>query len=136
MLTKNQRTHAIVFKDWNKISITQSQYELYREEIKIKKHNDFITIHDIDTDEITYEWRCNEIKAFQAIKRDPTLWDKVTICSFWTRHELSLTWDCECSKKFWTLWILFKDELQKLWYKVFYDSDITKEMQEAYLNNK
>jgi len=119
--------------DWEKINITKAQAELYRSEVELKQHNNFITINDIDTDEILFDWRCSEIKRFVERKQDKGTQWAVFICSFWVRHPLSMGWACECKKEFKTLWILFKDRLKEMWYKVFYDDDITEEMRLEYL---
>jgi hypothetical protein len=142
MLTKNQRTHYILIKEWEKnqikkIPITKAQHDLYEEELQTKKHNDFFKVHDIDTQEVIFNWRASRVEWFEDIKRDSSLQEKRWVCDYWTRHEI--VWfpdNCNCKNKFWTLSILFKDELKKLWYNIFYNSDITKEMQEDYLRNK
>lgn len=138
-LSKNIKTHYILVREWEKnqikkIPITTAQFKLYEEELQTKKHNDFFKIEDIDTQEVLYNWRASKIEWFEQIKRDPSLQGAVWICSFWTRHPLSMAWECNCSKEYDTLWILFKDKLKELWYNVFYDSDITYEMQQAYKN--
>lgn len=139
MLSTQIKTHYILIKEWEKnqikkIPITTAQYELYKEELQTKKHNEFFQVDDVETKEVLYDGRASKIDWFEEIKRDPTLNWKRWICSFWTRH--SVIWfpdNCDCDKKFKTLWILFKDEIKKLGYNVNYDSDITKEMQDHYL---
>jgi hypothetical protein len=54
-LTKNIRTHIIELADKTSIHITQSQYDLYKQEVQIKKHNEFMEIRDIDTDKIVFD---------------------------------------------------------------------------------
>jgi len=128
MITTNIKNYIIIFRNWTQISITKAQYNLYRDEIEMKKHNDFITINDIDTNEILFEWRCNEIKEFKERKQDPSLYGAVYICDFWTRHSVSEWWECNCWKDFDCIWITFKDKLKTMWYKINYNSDITREM--------
>ncbi len=102
MLTKNTRTHYILIKDWDrnqikKISITEAQYNLYKDELSIKKYSDFFEITDIDTQEILFEWRASKIEWFEKIKRDPSLVDKVWVCTKWGRHSLIGAWEnCDC----------------------------------------
>ena len=137
MLNTNIKTHYILIKEWKyneikKIAVTSAQYELYREELEIKPFNALMTIHDIDTNEILYEWRANKIEWFEKIKKDIWLTQAVFICSFWVKHPLSMWWNCNCSKEFNTLWISFKDKLKEMWYEINYDSDITEEMRLAY----
>lgn len=133
MITNNKRTHIILLWDWSKINITKAQYDLYREEVWMKKHNEFITITDIDTWETIFEWRCSEIKRFEERKQDTTIWDKNWVCSFWWRH--NVIWfphNCECWKKFNCLWLVFKDKLKVIWFKFTYDIDITEQMRNDY----
>lgn len=132
MLTNNKRTHYILLWDWTKINITKAQYDLYREEVWMKKHNEFITINDIDTNEIIFEWRCSEIKRFsERITDNSHTYNAV--CSFWWRHNIALfPENCQCSKEFNCLWIVFKDKLEAIWFKVFYDTEITEDMRTAY----
>ena len=139
MLTKNIKTHYILIKEWDrngikKIPLTQSQYELYEEELQTKKHNDFFKIHDIDTQEVLFNGRASKIDSFEEMKLDPSWNSAAFICSFWTKHPLQ--GECWCKKKFDTLWILFIPELEKLWYKVANCQRITKEMQDHYLKAK
>jgi len=142
MLSTHIKTHYILIKEGEKnqikkIPITTSQYELYKEELQMKKHNDFFQIDDIETKQILYDGRANKIDWFEEIIRDKELSEKKWVCSFWTKHPV--VWfpnNCNCSEKFWVLWITFKDELKKLWYNINYDSDITEEMQNHYLKIK
>lgn len=138
-LSKTIKTHYILVREWEKnqikkIPITTAQFNLYEEELQTKKHNDFFKIEDIDTQEVLYNGRASKIEWFEQIKKDTSLQGAVWICSFWTRHPLSMAWKCNCSKEYDTLWILFKDKLKELWYNVSYDNDITFEMQQAYKN--
>ena len=97
MLLTKPKTHLIIMKDWTKFNITEAQYELYREEIWMKKHNEFITINDIDTNEILFEWRCSEIKEFKT-KWQSKYYDSVWICTKWWRHPV--LWfpnNCNCN---------------------------------------
>jgi len=133
MLSINVRNYQVFFKDWASLSITKAQYELYREEIAMKKHNEFIKMLDIDTDEVVFDWRCADIKEFKQ-KNDwgYSVWKSV-ICSWWTNHPLS--WypeSCKCMKEYDCLWFKMKDRLEEMWYKVQYVSEITKEMQMKY----
>ena len=82
MITTHKRNFIIIFKDKTQLNITEAQYNLYREEIKIKKYSDFITITDIDTKEIIFEGRCNEIKEFKQRKTDTSLASKVYVCDY------------------------------------------------------
>lgn len=130
MLTKNQRTHLICFKDDSRISITKSQYELYRDEVGTRKHNEFITIRDIDTDEILFEWRCNEIKEF----KQRSFWTHTynAICDFWARHPIrEWEYNCECEKQ----WKYTGDKLKAFVsekYNVSYPQDITIAMKKEF----
>lgn len=133
-LTNNLRTHILVLRDWRQFNITKQQYWLIRMDRQDNKRTDFFTLTDADTKEVLFDWEYWDIKEFKERKVDKDLWEKKWVCSFWTRH--SVIWfpdNCDCDKKFKTLWILFKDEIKKLGYKVNYDSDITKEMQDHYL---
>jgi len=135
MLSINKRTHKIQFRDWSHINITTAQYEFYRDEVELKKHNEFITIEDIDTHDIIFEWRCSEIKEFQQINKDSSLSWAVYICDYGTRHPISMWGECECVKKYACMWFQFKDRLKILGYKINYAKDITKDMQRAYLES-
>jgi len=130
MLTNNPKTHYIILWDKSQINITKAQYDFYKEEVELKKHNEFITIDDSDTKEILFEWRCSEIKRFVERKSSTNSWWYRYICSFWNKHHISES--CECSKEFDCLWIIFKWRLQDMWFEVFYDSDINNEMRTAY----
>ena len=135
-LTNNLRTHILVLRDWRQFNITKQQYWLIRMDRQDNKRSDFFTLTDSDTNEVLFDWEYWDIKEFKERKIDKDLGEKRWVCSFWTRH--SVIWfpdNCECSKKFNTLWIMFKDELKKLWYNINYDSDITEEMQEHFLRN-
>lgn len=136
MITTNTRTHYIIIKQWVKdvkrIWITKSQYQLYKDEVEIKAYNAFITINDIDTNEILFEWRASKIDWFWEFTVDKTLAERNWVCSFWHRHPISTAWECSCAKEYKTLWFIFKDKLKEMWYNIFYDSDITQEMQTAY----
>lgn len=132
MLTKNPKTHIIIFKDWSQLNITKAQYDFYREEVGLKKHNEFIKIDDIDTKEILFEWRCSEIKEFKERKQDRSMQEKRFVCDFWWRHPLSQMWECDCDKEYKCMWFQFRDRLKEMWYTIDYASDITSEMQIAY----
>ena len=142
MLTKNQRTHLILVKQWDRgeikrIPITKAQYDLYEEELQTKKHNDFFKIHDIDTQEVVYNWRASKIEGFEEIKTDQTLLNKRYICEFWSKHPV--IWfpsNCQCMKKFDTLPYAMKDKLREMWYIINASADITEEMQNNYLKNE
>ncbi len=136
-LTNNLRTHILVLRDWRQFNITKQQYWLIRMDRQDNKRTDFFTLTDSDTNEVLFDWEYWDIKEFKERKVDKDLGEKKWVCSFWTRH--SVIWfpdNCECTKKFNTLWILFKDELKKLWYNINYDSDITEEMQNHFLRIK
>ena len=133
MLTKNPRTNIILLKDWRKINVTKAQSEFIEEEINLKKHNELITIEDIDTKEVLFKWRCSEIKEFSERKQDKSLWEKVWICGFWRRH--NLVWfpdNCNCKEEFNCLPITFKYWLKENWYNINTDADITSSMRNAY----
>lgn len=135
-ITNNLRTHILVLRDWREFNITKQQYWLIRMDRQDNKRTDFFTLTDADTKEVLFDWEYWDIKEFKERKVDPSYANAVWICSFWWRHPLSTAWECNCSEKFWTLWILFRDELKKLGYKIEYDSDITTEMQNHYLREK
>ncbi len=135
MLTKNQRTHTIILKDWRVFNITESQSELYESEITIKKHNELITINDIDTDEILFKWRCAEIKEFWIRKTDSSYGTSNAVCEFWTRHPISWYPDnCTCAKDFDCLCFNIQDWLREQGYKINYASDIDSKMQQEFRN--
>ena len=135
MLTKNQRTHYILLVDWTQINITEAQYELYKSEVELKQHTKFITINDIDTDEVLFEWRCSEIKRFVERKQDISIQSKAWICSFCVRHTFNwFPYNCTCKKKYNTLWIIFLDEIKAMWYNISSYYQITEEMRETYEN--
>ena len=137
-LTKNLRTHKVIFKDWrDPINITKEQYEIYSAEVDIKKYTETIKIEDIDTKRILFNWRCWEIKEF--IEREYT-WAKYNaICDYWNRHPIQ-NWkiDCKCKNNYWYYWFELKMYVaEKYW--IIYPQDITPEMRkEFYLvkNNK
>ena len=130
MLSKNRKTHKIIFKDGRIIPVAKDQFDLYRSEIELKRHNEFIAISDADTWELLFDGRCSEIKEFQKIVFK-SVEDRIKICDFWTKHPLQE--DCLCSKRFWCIWMTFRYELEKLWYNIFYPSQITEEMQNEFL---
>lgn len=140
MITKNVRTHYILIKQWEKndilkIPITNAQYNLYKEELSIKKYNEMITINDIDTEEIVFEWRANKIEWFTEIKKDETLSQKRVVCEYWKRHNIQ--WypkNCTCKEEIWCIGFMYHDRLKEMWYKISYPSDITEEMRIAYIN--
>ncbi len=72
-----------------------------------------------------------EIRNVEKIFEDV---GKVYICDFWFRHKLHEK--CCCRYKYKTFWNIFKIELNQMWYKVFYNTDITQEMQEAFLEKQ
>jgi len=54
-------------------------------------------------------------------------------CWHWTRHDI--TWfpnNCNCIEKFDCTWLKFQDILRWLWYKINYDTDVTRAMQLDY----
>lgn len=58
----------------------------------------------------------------------------VFICDYWHRHDI---WEqCKCFSVYKTFWLLFKDSLVKMWYKFETSSDITPEMQKAFLEKQ
>lgn len=142
MLSKNVMTHYLLLKEWEKniikkIPITESQHEFYKSELELKKYSDFITISDPDTWNIIFEWRCNKVEWFEEIIKDPDLYEKRWVCSFWVRH--TIPWfpdNCQCSKEFDCLWITFKWKLKEMWYKINYDSDITEYHRKKYLQEQ
>lgn len=133
MLTKNQRTHYILLTDWTQINITKAQAELYKSEVELKQHNKFLTINDIDTEEILFNWRCSEIKRFVERKINSDYMNsRRWVCWYWIRHRLESQWICECNKKVWVTSHEFKDRLRKLWFTIDYDSDINQKMIDKY----
>ncbi len=136
-ITKNVKTHYVLVKEWQrndikKIAITNAQYELYKEELWTKSYSSFFTIHDIDTQEILFEWRASKIDWFEVIKKDKELIHKFWRCSFWVKHPLSMHEWCECAKEYNTLWLLFVDKIKELWYDIKTNRDITDEMRLTY----
>ena len=142
MLTKHKRTHYILVKQWDRgeikrIPITKAQYDLYEEELQTKKHNDFFKIHDIDTQEVVYNWRASKIEGFEEIKTDPTLSNRKVICEYGSHH--NFIWfpsNCDCSHKFWVIPVIFKDRLREMWYIINASANITEEMQIKFLKNE
>lgn len=133
MLTKNIRTHIMFLKDWRSIPITELQWKnilLLKED---KKDTYPLTLQDVDSWEIIYCWELYQIKEFWIKKTDKTISWARYICDYWHRHTLNEK--CLCINKYW-LAILFKSKLREMWYKVFYNYEITKEMQEAFLKQK
>lgn len=56
------------------------------------------------------------------------------LCDYWHTHP---SWEqCTCFSIYKTFWILFQDELKKMWYEIKNKTDITKEMQENFLKQK
>ena len=139
MLSTQVKTHYILIKEWDrnnikKIAITKAEYELYEQELEMKKHNGFFKMYDLETKEMLFNGRANKIEWFEEIKVDHSLKEKRWVCWYWSRHEIIWFPDnCQCTDKFKVLSIQFKDELKKLWYKIFYDSDIKESMQKHYL---
>ena len=134
MLTTNLKTHIAIFRDWTKINISRDQYATLRLQKENNKRSDMVTIKDPDTKEILFDGELGDIKQFLERKLDQNLWEKRWVCWYWSRHEIIWFPDnCHCTDKFKVLSIQFKDELKKLWYKIFYDSDITESMQKHYL---
>ena len=135
MITKNVRTHFILLVDWSRINITQAQAEFYQQEVELKKYNEFISITDIDTNEILFNWRCNEIKRFEKRKQTNNSWYNF-VCDFWNRHPISMKWLCNCQKEFWVMGFQFHDWLRDNWYNFVYTCDITEEMRQEFKNRK
>lgn len=135
MITKNIRDHYILFNDWTRIAITKAQSELYQSEIELKKYSDFIKIHDIDTDEILYNWRCSQIKNFWKNEKNEI---KQTSCRCWYNelHPLiSFPYNCICQKKYKCFDFQFVDKINELGYNINFYYEITNEMKEKYLEN-
>lgn len=136
MLSKNKRTHYILIRqgdknDISKFPITRAQYDLYEEELSMKKHNDFFKIQDIDTNQVVFNGRANKIEWFEEIKIDPSIAGARWVCDFWRRHSISQQ-SCDCSKEFDCLWIVFKSRLEEMGYKVPNNKSITEEMRAEY----
>lgn len=64
-------------------------------------------------------------------KKEAPKTNKKYICDFWNRHPLNLK--CGCHHKFWSYWMVFKQRLREMWFDIFYNKDITSDMQREYL---
>lgn len=58
----------------------------------------------------------------------------VVVCDYGHRHSIWET--CTCFSIYKTFWILFQDELRKIGYEIRDKNEITKEMQEAFLEKQ
>jgi hypothetical protein len=133
MITTKIRTHAIVLWDGTKFQITRWQYEFYKQEVQLKKHNEFITIEDIDTREIVFEGRCSEIKRFQEKNNNASTEDIRLVCWYGNKHAIQE--ECKCYDKFKCWAWRFKKWAKVNYPNVFYDSDLTTEMQDAFIEH-
>lgn len=133
MITTKIRTHAIVLWDGTKFQITRWQYEFYKQEVQLKKHNEFITIEDLDTREIVFEGRCSEIKRFEEKRSSAITEDIRLVCWYGNKHRISE--ECKCYDKF-NCWAWrFKKWAKVNYPNVFYDSDLTIEMQDVFIEH-
>jgi len=128
MLSKNTRTHIVILRDGRKFNITQDQYSTLKLNRQDFKRNDPLEIRDADTKELLYDWEMWDIKEFQERKQDPSLYGAVYICDFWTRHSINEWGVCNCWKDFDCIGTIFKDKLKSMWYKIYNNKDITREM--------
>jgi len=138
-LSKNLRTHKIILQDWEELHITQAQYELYREEVQLKKPNEFITIYDIDTDKILYDGKVIWIKEFKhkntkVIDNENLYWR----CDYWLQHKVDrvneIFDECTCYKKIWIIPQEFFKRLKEMWYWELLPYEVTNEIIKAYKN--
>jgi len=138
-LSKNLRTHKIILQDWEELHITQAQYELYREEVQLKKPNEFITIYDIDTDKVLYDGKVMWIKEFRHKKKtnidnENRYWR----CDYWLQHKVDrvneIFDECTCYKKIWIIPQEFFKRLKEMWYWELLPYEVTNEIIKAYKN--
>jgi len=132
-LTKNFRKYKVIFKDKREpLNITEDQYNQLRLAKEDKKYNDPITIKDIDTQKILFDWEIWKIEEFQ--ERNNINWWYTMICWFWDKHPL-INWKFECDWK--TKYNFTEIELktfaiEKYW--IIYPQDITIEMKRELYN--
>ena len=134
-LTRNIKTHLIVLKDGRTFPLTEQQYKVHKLEQEDKKINDSLEIINIDTKELVFDWKWTEFKEFRKRKIVDNS-SKVIYCDYWTKHSLEeyQYWEwCKCYNIYGVIWWTFKKALQKLWYQIRYNKDITEEMQKHFL---
>lgn len=135
-----KKTHKIIFKPDSErkvktIHITKAQYELYSEELRVKSINDFIQIHDIETDNLIFEWRCwkiDEIVELETQKDD--IKNRKWVCDYWVRHAI-IDWepaDCTCYDYLKINDRKFHKLMHDMGYKYDYPSQINNEMIRAF----
>ena len=120
---------------YSKYPITKEEYWLLKawRDMKVP----FIWIHDIEWNRVR-EINPRDIKEFEPITKVQSWYWYNAVCSFWWRHPIhNWSFDCDCAKKFWCSWLVFKDKLKEaLGVDIFYDSDITEDMRNKYLTIK
>ena len=132
MITKNIRTHKVILTDWRTLSITKSQYGFFIEQMQMLWYNDFLEIHDIDTQKLFYNWKKSWIKEFIEIANNTNNQWRRFICDFWVRHPISQAWHCNCTEEFWCFRFEFHNWLNEKWYKFFYNIDIKQDRIDEY----
>ena len=136
MLSTNIVTHKVIVKnpDWKwitKYPLTKEMYADYKIAKNDRKVWDTIWLTDIDWKRIR-ELDPIKFEEFEEVKTDSSMNEKVWICAFWNRHPMHMAGDCECSKEYDCLAIMFMPRLKELWFTINYPSEITKSMQLAY----
>ncbi len=136
MLSTQIATHRVIIKtaDWKgvtKYPITQEQYINYRLAKADRQLGDTVKITDIEWNELR-EVDPIKLEEFEKIHRDKSLKQARWICWFWVRHPLSTVWKCECGKEFQVPSFLFSSRLEDMWFRFYYDRDITWEMRTKY----
>lgn len=97
-LTHNFRSFYIKLKDWREISITKEQKETVMDFINSKVA--FIEIPDIDTWEILFSWKTQNID--EILERKQSNGKYMVICEYWNKHPLINWWiQCDCYQKYW-----------------------------------
>jgi len=129
-ITKNQRTHILILRDWRQLNITQEQYWTIKLARQDWKRNDPLEVKDPDTWFIIYDWELGDVKEF----KQRSFWTHTynAICDFWARHPIrEWEYNCECEKQ----WKYTGDKLKDFVrdkYNVSYPQDITIEMKKEF----
>jgi len=133
-LSKNVRTHVVIFTDWREIQITNDQYINLKFKLKDNKFSDPLVIKDADSWEILFDGKCWAIKEFKHKKVDSWWWRLYWICDYWVRH-LVIDWgcgNCECREKLWLHYTDFHNRLRDMWFTINYAKDVTDHMLRSY----
>jgi hypothetical protein len=129
----NIKNYIVVVKyytdEWKqttkKFYINKQIYDYILECKKTKCNDDIVKIENLTI-------KIKDILQFEEIKiPEIKEWDIIT-CQYWHKHN---AWNvCKCYDIYRKDWITFFQRLKfEMWYNIYYDSDITREMQEEYL---